>query len=148
NRKILILDVLSTPSVLHFTLNLSYHDYLKKPNEALSNTGNIRVPEGTRIGWKFSTRNAEVLYIAFGDSAFQLEPREAQKFTYQRRVTSNQLYRVAALNAIVGGKDTIDYRIDVLKDAYPRIQLRETRDSTENERIYFAGGVSDDYGIT
>ena len=143
-----ILDVLPTPSVLNFTVDLSYPDYLKKPNETLSNTGNIRVPEGTRIGWKFSTRNAEELYMAFTDSAFKLEPREAQKFNYQRKVTSNQIYRVAALNTIVGGKDTIDYRIDVLKDAYPRIQVRETRDSTDKERIYFAGGVSDDYGIT
>lgn len=143
-----MLDVLPTPSVLHFTVDLSYPDYLKKPKETLSNTGNIRVPEGTRIGWKFSTRNAEVLYMAFSDSAFQLEPLKAQNFDYQRRVTSNQFYRVAALNAIVGGKDTIDYRIDVLKDAYPRIQLKETRDSTANERIYFSGGVSDDYGIT
>src|SRR5690606_11340975 len=85
-----MLDVLPTPSVLHFTVDLSYPDYLKKPKETLSNTGNIRVPEGTRIGWKFSTRNAEVLYMAFSDSAFQLEPLKAQNFDYQRRVTSNQ----------------------------------------------------------
>src|SRR5690606_20621892 len=48
NSKNFILDVLPTPSVLHFTVDLSYPDYLKKPNETLSNTGNIRVPEGTR----------------------------------------------------------------------------------------------------
>ncbi len=143
-----ILDVLPTPSVLNFSVDLSYPDYLKKENETLSNTGNIRVPEGTRIGWKFSTKNAERLYMSFADSTFKLEATSSEKFNYQRKASINQTYSVAAINSIVGGKDTIQYRIDVLKDAYPRIQVQETKDSTDVERIYFSGGVSDDYGIT
>ena len=86
--------------------------------------------------------------MAFPDSTFKLVAQQAQKFNYQRTVSNNQPYSVAATNSIVGGKDTITYRIEVLKDAYPRIQVRETRDSTNTERIYFSGGASDDYGLT
>ena len=41
------LDVLPTPSVLNFSVNLTYPAYLKKENEKLGNTGNLRIPEGT-----------------------------------------------------------------------------------------------------
>lgn len=142
------LDVLPTPSVVNFSVDLSFPSYIKRDNESLNNTGNIRVPEGTLIGWKFATRNTETLYLAFPDSSFKLIPASNQKFNYQRRVAHNQFYTVAAINEIVGGKDSIQYRIDVVKDAYPRIQVRETVDSTNVDRIYFSGSVSDDYGLT
>lgn len=142
------LEVLPTPSIVNFNVDLNYPTYTGRKNESLNNTGNIRVPEGTLISWNFSTRNTQSLFMAFPDSSFKLESAANQKFTYRRRVAQNQFYTVAALNEIIGGKDSIQYRIDVIKDAYPRIQVNETKDSTSTDRIYFSGSVSDDYGLT
>lgn len=142
------LEVLPTPSVVHFDVNLSYPDYLNRKDEVKNNVGNLQIPEGTRVEWTFSTENTETLFLAFPDSAIDLNASDKELFRYQRRILSNQTYDVAALNTIVGGKDTISYRIDVIKDAYPQIEVRTTEDSTETGRYYFSGTVSDDYGLS
>ncbi len=142
------LQVMPTPSIVHFDVNLSYPSYIGKANEKLNNVGNLQVPEGTRIEWKFSTQNTETLFLQFPDTAVDLDQVNDEFFRYQRQVFKNQSYDVAALNTIVGGKDTIHYRIDVLRDAYPQIQVQDTKDSTDAGRIYFAGNISDDYGIS
>lgn len=143
-----LLNVLPTPSIVNFDVSFIFPEYLGKKNETITNTGNLRVPEGTRIEWKFSTQNTESLFLGFGDSILFIQPEKKSQFAYQRQVFSNEFYQVAALNEIVGGKDTIAYRIEVIKDSHPKISVEETRDSTDNQQAYFGGSLSDDYGLT
>lgn len=143
-----LLKVLPTPSIVDFDVKLEYPAYLKKTAETLSNTGNIKVPEGTNLSWLFRTENADHFYLAFTDTTLRLMPTQQSSFDYQRRARNAERYRMAATNDLVGGVDTLSYRIDVIKDAFPKIKVEAKADSTDERRVYFGGTISDDYGIT
>lgn len=143
-----MLNVLPTPSIANFSVDINYPAYLGKKDEQLDNTGNLRVPEGTTVGWGFSTHNTEKVYLKFSDSTVVLDPARNAFFKFQKQIFQQESYEVAALNEIVGGKDTIAYRIDVIKDAYPKIAVEATEDSTNSNMLYFGGSISDDYGLT
>ncbi len=140
------LNVLPTPSVLKFQVSFSYPKYLNLDNNTIDNTGHLRVPEGTEVAWNFNTKNAQSLLIAFRDTAVRLNG-DKNSFSFRKRAMQSEGYRVAALNTVVGGKDTIDYRLEVIKDAYPRVQVQESRDTISEGMVYFAGAISDDHGI-
>lgn len=142
------LRVLPTPSVIDFKVNLNYPSYIGKAEETLMNTGNLKVPEGTEVFWQFNTENAEGLFMAFADTAFNLNPKSDLRFELRRRAMNPERYRLAAVNSVVGARDTLGYRIDVVRDAYPKIRLETEADSSDERRIYFGGAVSDDYGLT
>jgi hypothetical protein len=141
------LEVLPTPSITNFEVSLAYPPYLNKKNEILVNTGNLQIPEGTTVNWIFFTENTEEIFAGFADTSLTILPGSDKDFSYTKRVYSNEAYRVAAINSIVGGKDTIDYRISVLKDGYPKVEVDATADSTDNRKIYFGGLITDDYGL-
>ncbi|MGY0406757.1 MAG: DUF4175 family protein, partial [Polaribacter sp.] len=46
------IEVINTPTISNISLQLRYPKYVGKRNEIIQNTGNIVVPEGTRITWK------------------------------------------------------------------------------------------------
>ena len=46
-----IIDVIKTPTINNISLDINYPRYLGKRNETIKNSGNIVVPEGTRITW-------------------------------------------------------------------------------------------------
>lgn len=142
------LNVLPVPGIANFDIRLAYPDYLKKENETIQNSGNIEIPEGSLVEWTYTTENAEKMQLWFPDTTVVLAPSTKNQFNHGQRIYSDLKYKVAALNSIVGGKDTITYRVKVIKDAYPRIDVEEVRDSLNQKRVFFAGTISDDYGLS
>lgn len=141
------LEVLPTPSVVNFSVELAYPSYLDKKNEQLNNTGNFEVPEGTRAQWTFNTQNSESLFIRFPDSSVTLVNEGKQKYSFQKRILNSSAYHLAASNSAVRTKDTLTYQISVIKDAYPRIIQEEVIDSINIKQRYFGGTISDDHGL-
>jgi len=50
------LRVLPKPVILDFTIYLDYPAYTGKKDEEISNNGDIILPEGTNVTWKFFTK--------------------------------------------------------------------------------------------
>ncbi len=142
----LLLEVLPTPRVVNFQIALDFPAYLGRSPEMINNAGNLTVPEGTTAQWRFSTNNADELFLSFPDTTLELHS-ERQSFEYNKRITNHARYRVAVSNALLGSRDTMDYRIEVIKDAYPKIAVESSVDSTDERRVYFGGSISDDYGL-
>ncbi len=142
------LKVLPTPQIVEFQVGLEYPKYLNKAAETLPNSGNLKVPEGTAISWLFQTGNTEQLMLAFADSTHILNAGRGGSFSFKRRATQPERYMLSPSNSIVGYTDTLNYRIEVIKDAFPKIQLDARPDTTDNRKIYFGGTISDDYGLT
>ncbi len=143
-----VLKVLPTASIMNFEVAFKFPPYLGRTDESLSNTGNLRVPEGTIIAWSFQTQNAEGLNMIFPDTVVALQHQGNNTFSYQSLASSTDHYQLAAYNQIVGSRDTMSYRIDVIKDAYPKIQVESLVDSTDSRRTFFTGLASDDYGLS
>lgn len=141
------LEMLPSPTLLNFDIQLDYPAYIGKADESIKNSGNLVVPAGTKVTWDFHTRNAEELQIVFNDSTYQLQPRSEDNYSLKKQFFQSKSYAVAASNQFVESRDSIRYAVNVIPDNYPNIAVEEQADSMSAKRLYFRGEVQDDYGF-
>ncbi|MDX1761648.1 MAG: DUF4175 family protein [Christiangramia sp.] len=141
------LEVIKVPKLLNFEMQLDYPAYTGLNDENLSGTGNVTVPEGTRVKWSFNTRNAEVINFKTTDSIIELKAIN-NSVEYKDWLVSNLTYSVSASNQLVKDYENLDYSIKVIRDQYPEIKVIARKDSLDNDIQYFKGDVSDDYGLS
>lgn len=141
------LVALPRPSLIGFEAQLKFPAYLNRKDETISNTGDILVPQGTKITWTFNTRNSDGIALHFSDSALLLRPVAENKFSFSRRFLQNTGYSISTANQFVPRADSVSYTINVVQDAYPTVELTEKHDSLRANLIYFSGLIKDDYGF-
>ncbi len=142
------LEALPKPTLLDFDITLVYPKYLKKKDELVKNTGDLIVPSGTKIAWKFNTKNTNAMHVSFGDSALSLMPSTENGFSFSQRVVKDINYSITTSNQFFKSKDSVVYAINVIPDLFPSIDVRETKDSVYTKRLYFNGSVKDDHGFS
>ncbi len=142
------IEALPNPVLMNFEISLDYPSYLNKPNEKLQNTGDLLIPAGTKVGWKFHTRNTESLQLSFEDTIVTPQHSEENAFAFTKRFLKNDSYSVHAANHFMQSNDSVRYAISVIPDLYPSITVEQQQDSFSSKRIYFKGLVKDDYGFT
>ena len=140
------LEVIKVPKLLNFEMALDYPSYTGLNDEKLSGTGNITVPEGTKIDWNFNTRNTGNINFKIPDSVIEVEVIE-DKASFNKTLVSNLSYSVSASNELVKDFENLDYSVKVIKDQYPEIKVLNQKDSLNTDIQYFKGDISDDYGL-
>ncbi|MGA8854625.1 MAG: hypothetical protein WB492_10665, partial [Christiangramia sp.] len=140
------LRVVKVPKLLNFEMDLDYPAYTGMTDERLDGTGNITVPEGTRIQWNFNTRNVDNLNFKLLDSVINIHVQD-DFAGYNRRIISNLTYSVSSSNREIKDYENLDYSVKVIKDQYPEISVLSEKDSLNIDIQYFKGNVSDDYGL-
>jgi len=53
------------PNLRDFQVDVTYPAYLGKPAETIRNTGNLTVPEGSTVRWRFATQATDQLQLLF-----------------------------------------------------------------------------------
>ena len=122
----------------------TYPSYLGKQNELLENVGDLTIPEGTQIEWKVQTKNTINTRI-FWNNIKTLFNTESFKFT--KVCNEDKQLKFILENKYTHVLDTIQYKLNVIKDAYPSIEVSEKEDSISEGIKYFNGLTSDDYGL-
>ena len=143
-----LLKVLPKPIILNFSVELNYPKYTGKKDESIDNTGDLIIPEGTKATWKFYTKDTKELSIRFKDKTKTIESNNSPMFTLTDILKDNQNYSISLLNQFMKNKDSLAYTINVIKDAFPSIEVQEYHDSLFQKHIYFKGILKDDYGFT
>ena len=142
------LNILRKPNILSFNVKLNYPSYLGRPNEELSNVGDLVIPQGTNIGWVFNVQNTDHLSMRFGNEAATEAKRfDDELFSFNRRALKDEPYKVFIANELLPNGDSVAYTVTVIPDQHPQIAVEEFRDSTNKRMIFFAGDASDDYGL-
>ena len=141
------LAALPKPILLGFEAELKYPAYLHRKDEVVSNTGDMLVPQGTKITWTFNTKNSDGISLHFSDSLLELKPTAENKFAFTKRFMQNAAYSINTNNRFVQKADSVNYSINVIPDAYPVIEMHEKRDTLKPDVIYFSGNIKDDYGF-
>ncbi len=139
------LRVIPTPRLINFTVHLNYPDYLKRTDEDINNTGDLLVPQGTRITWEFETKNTDALSIHFNDSTYVLNGSD--DYTFSQTAFTTNVYWLHTANQYISNNDSINYRLQVVPDVVPMIAVSEEKDSASYKQLYFSGEVRDDYGF-
>ncbi len=142
------LEAMPNPVLMNFEISLDYPGYLGKPNEKIQNTGDLVIPAGTKVNWKFTTQNTEALRLNFQDTVVSLNKTDENSFAFTKRFTRNDSYSVNTSNRFLNSKDSIRYSISVVPDLYPSITVEAQKDSFSTKRTYFKGIIKDDYGFT
>ena len=139
------LSVVKIPLISDFKMQLDYPAYLNRISETIQNTGSVTIPEGTKISWNIDTRNADKLEW-ISDSIYLFDQQKGT-FGFTKRFFNNTTYSIATSNSNLQRYEELNYKIDVIRDAYPEMELTIKKDSLNEEQTYFRGIVSDDYGL-
>ncbi|EKF56780.1 hypothetical protein I215_01160 [Galbibacter marinus] len=141
------LKVIPTPSLLSFEMTLNYPNYTGKSTDTLKSTGNATILEGTEIHWVFNSENTDKISMALLDSTHVLS-KSQQQFSLKKRIYDNTSYSVATSNDYLIDYEKLNFNLEVIKDQYPTITVKEHIDSSAVNRKIYTGSLSDDYGIT
>lgn len=142
-----LIKILPKPIILSFDIQADYPAYIGKKNEILSNTGDITIPAGTKLSWKFYTRDTRKLTFRIGGKSENLVSDKSNAFTKVMRMLSASAYSVIVENEYFKSKDSLAYMVNVIPDLYPSISMEEFKDSIYDNRLYYQGLIKDDYGL-
>ncbi len=143
------MSVLPKPLLVNFTAQLIYPSYLNRPNEQLSNMGDIQIPQGTKVIWNFNTKNTDFLKLRFSDTLLAPQKTSDNQFSYTRRFMNSNMYTLRVGNSLVKNiNDSVVYNVSVIPDQYPVIDLNKEVDSLDARNIYLSGSIKDDYGFS
>jgi len=142
------LKVLPRPIILSFETLLDYPGYTGKKDEVLENSGDLVVPAGTGITWKFYTRDTRLVSFRINDDKDEIENQGSNTYVVEKKVTDNSFYSVVTANDYMTNNDSLAYSISVIPDSYPAITVEEFQDSLNDRRMYFRGFIKDDYGFS
>ena len=141
------LDVIKTPSLVAFEMVLNYPNYTGKKNKTLKGTGSATIPEGTQVVWQVATKHTDAVHLKTKDTAYGFAANE-QNFSLSKSVYSKLDYSITTSNKALKEYENLSFTLGVIKDEYPEIDVQSKQDSTDSQRVYFLGRVSDDYGLT
>ncbi|AVR47345.1 hypothetical protein C7S20_05915 [Christiangramia fulva] len=141
------LRVLKVPKLLDFEMEMDYPSYTGLKDEKLKGSGNYSIPEGTRVSWNFKSKNAGKINFSTGDSIYNLLVRNDRAFL-QKQVKRDLDYAVSSSNQEIQNFEPLSYKLKVIKDEYPQIEVESKRDSLNADIQYFKGDLTDDYGLS
>ncbi len=142
-----MLNVIKVPSLLHFDMILDYPKHTHKKSDFLTSTGNAIVPEGTQVTWKLKTKATNQVHLYAKDTIVFTKNAD-QVFSTHKTIYNNFDYALATSNKHLKDYEHLGFKIQVLKDEYPEIQVDMKVDTLDQQSLYFRGRVSDDYGLT
>lgn len=143
-----LLEVKAKPSIINFEVLIEYPAYLNKQNDVFENSGDITVPEGSKINWKFSAQNSEQLDIKIDSKKFLLGQASNNVFNFSYKAIKTLVYSVKPINKDVESSQTVSYQLRVIPDLLPAIEINERQDSVNNKLLYFVGQINDDNGFS
>jgi hypothetical protein len=142
------LEVVAKPMVLSYQAALNYPAYTGRKDEVVNNPGDLNIPVGTTVTWKFLTRQADEVILGFNGQLMKASSTAADHFTYSKKFFVGGSYYVRTSNSGIPSRDSMLYQVNVMPDAYPSISVEGKEDSLTGRQVYFIGDVSDDYGVS
>jgi hypothetical protein len=142
------LEVKTKPSILNFDVFIEYPKYLQKENENFKNSGDLVVPEGSKINWKFNAENSDLIDIQINTKKYRISQTNSNQFKFSYQASKSSTYRVSPGKSGINSGQSVNYQIQVIPDLLPQIELSESQDSINKQVLYFTGQISDDHGIS
>ena len=144
------IEVVSRPSLTLFNLELDFPKYLKRDKEVLENSGNVSIPEGTKVTWKFSTENTDEVKLNFPELEINETAKKASNgtFSYNQTIKKSTRYSIQLKNKYSLNRDSLAFGIESIKDRYPEITLDQYQDTVLFKSLVLGGNIADDYGFS
>ena len=142
------LKVLQRPLLKAMKVDLAYPAYTGRKNEVKNGVSDLIVPQGTRIDWTLATQYADHVWFQLGDGqAISLQAKD-DAFTFNYRFLNDTNYSLILQNKESKVVERLSYRVQVIPDQYPVLQVQAFKDSVSGTQIVLNGTAGDDYGLT
>ena len=151
------LRVVERPRIVNMELDCEFPAYLSRADRTLNVTGNVELPEATRVTLRARTnkrlRSVLVSDVAAGQGTSEFAPpSDGYEFQLALPPLANDAELAVSLEDDDGIVSQEPYRLSIvhLPDAPPQVNARlaGVRTAiTPDARIPFSGRISDDYGL-
>src|SRR5690606_8457638 len=101
--------VVKVPKLLDFEMELEYPKYLRMPPETVKGTGNVTLPEGTKVSWNLRTRSTENVTYHTSDTTESFT-RLGDNYTFSKRLYNNTSYDIKTSNSEVKDYESMNYK--------------------------------------
>jgi hypothetical protein len=142
------LQLLPKPGINNFDVKLSPPAYTGLPVQQFENTGDLQVPNGTRVEWNFKGIDIDTLYLRLGDSLVIGAKKIENSFNIEHDFYKSSGYHVYIKNDLTEPELALSYSVNVIPDLYPEINITRLQDSLRMTRFFFKGAIGDDYGFS
>ena len=112
------------------------------------NSGDLTVPEGSKINWKFNAQNSEQLDVNIDTKKYLIRQTNDNVFNFTHKAIKNLVYSVKPINKGVESSQAASYQLLVIPDLALAIEVNEKQDSVNNNLLYFVGQINDDHGLS
>lgn len=140
------IEVLPAPAILEYSVEIKPPTYTGYEQKQQSMLGDLEVPFGSKIKWVFKTMDTDSVFFAV-DGTLVVVNEESKTFTVEYIAKENVDYTVSIKNGYFDYRDLLRFRLEVIPDLYPQIDVAQLRDSVTYTRFYFKGSIADDYGF-
>jgi hypothetical protein len=137
------IQIKNLPRLLKYSIRLNYPKYTGIKNEKVANAGELNIPEGTRIVWDISAKDAERIII----NNASIKPDAKGMVQFSQRVKASKSFSVRLQNKLGYGRDSTRLSINAIPDYAPNIQVETIEDSSSLLQYFFLGNAGDDYQV-
>lgn len=136
-----------TPALLDFKMRLNFPKHTQRIAELVTGTGNAIIPEGTQVTWNIEGKHVEEINISARDATVAFS-KEKNVFTYTDGVYNDFSYELSTSNVNVKNFEKLGYQLEVVKDAYPSVEVSQVLDSINPNQSFYTGQAADDYKVS
>lgn len=141
-----LLKVLEKPTITKFKTALNYPKYTNKKKQVIVNKGDLVIPEGTEVTWSIASNHSNKLLFETPDTILSITPSNNQSQLSQK-INQSFNYSISSQSNNNIFSEKMNYRINVIKDEYPVIKMKNYQDSINPMMLYQSGVIADDYGF-
>jgi len=141
-----VLKALKKPEIGGIQLRIIPPAYTGLESSIIEGDGNAEVPAGSRVVWSIKTVNTDELWMSDELDSIALKGN-GNVWSYERIISKSTNYEILCRNKN-GLFINYFYKISIVKDLYPSIEISENRDTTLSGDVYIQGIIQDDYGFS
>lgn len=140
------LSMLPAPKLSNIEVAASFPAYTGLQSEVYKNRSSIRVPEGSRLSWNANIRNSKQTELFENGKKRDFTAGSGSEISWASSAMADQS-QLLKLSSEHGLIDSTRIFIEIVPDAFPGIEATELEDTSATTSRYFAGEISDDYGV-
>lgn len=136
----------ANPVLLSYECRVLYPAYIHRSSEVFEAKTRVLVPQGSKLDYTFSLRDADSAYLLQDSSRISLPIHDGDAH-YSLTAASSCSMDFYCSNDYSSKFDPLKFSVDVLPDAYPDIHV-ESFDEALSTEVYYSGLIADDYGFS
>lgn len=143
---LLTLKVHPKPLLMSFEAEMLFPEYTQIPAKSVREKTRLAVPEGTKITWRFYTRDADSLLWVDEIDTLWLQ-NEQSTWEFRQEIRKEAFFAVKPMNRFTDQQDQLNFNIEMIPDAFPDIAVEKLGEQF-SKSFFFSGLIADDYGFT